>query len=467
MNFIKNVSYTISSNLISLVVSTLVILVIPKLIGATEYGYWQVYLFYSSYIGFMHFGWIDGIYLRLGGKQYSELDKSLYHSQFLELTFTQIIIGITVVFFSYFFVEDFNRSFILRMVVIVMLLVNTKSMLLFILQATNRIREYAKITMWDRVVYIILIIILLLYGVRDYKVMIMADLAGKFASLILAMVACKDIVFKNISSFYLTVNEALINVKIGIKLMVANLASTLIIGTVKFGIERTWDIATFGKVSLSLSVSNMMLLFINTVGIVLFPILRRTNVDRLGTIYKTIRDFLMLILFGVLLIYFPLKYVMTAWLPLYSESFKYMAFVFPMFVFEGKTALLINTYLKTLRKESVLLNINLFIMSMSFILTLITTQILGDLNITIINIVILLATKSLLAEFYLSRLLNLKIKKELILETIMTIAFIFLGWSSDSWLYIIVYGLVYFVYILVNKNEIRNSYKEIKVLLSK
>lgn len=68
INFIKNFSYTLTSNLLSLLVSTLVILIIPKLLGVQEYGYWQLYIFYSSYVGFLHFGWNDGIYLRYGGK---------------------------------------------------------------------------------------------------------------------------------------------------------------------------------------------------------------------------------------------------------------------------------------------------------------------------------------------------------------------------------------------------------------
>ena len=47
--------------------------------------------------------------------------------------------------------------------------------------------------------------------------------------------------------------------------MFANIASMLIIGVVRFGIERSWDVETFGKVSLTLSASNLMMLFINAV----------------------------------------------------------------------------------------------------------------------------------------------------------------------------------------------------------
>ena len=74
-------SYTIFSNFVSLIASALVILIIPKLIGVEEYGYWQLYLFYSSYVGFLHFGWNDGIYLRFGGEDYNNLDKNLFNNK--------------------------------------------------------------------------------------------------------------------------------------------------------------------------------------------------------------------------------------------------------------------------------------------------------------------------------------------------------------------------------------------------
>ena len=59
----------------------------------------------------------------------------------------------------------------------------------------------------------------------------------------------------------------------------------------------------------------------------------------------------MVILLGALIVYYPLKIVLSAWLPKYVDSLTYMALVFPMCVFEAKIALLINSYLKTLRKE--------------------------------------------------------------------------------------------------------------------
>ncbi|MEL7605905.1 MAG: hypothetical protein AAGU39_07620 [Sedimentibacter saalensis] len=465
INFLKNFSYTLASNLISLLISTLVTLIIPRLIGVEEYGYWQLYLFYSSYLGFLHFGWIDGIYLRYGGDEYNELNRKLFFSQFIMLLLSQLIIGMIIWISTSLIASDMNRNFIVKMIALALVIVNSRAMILFILQATNRIKDYARITMLDRILYVILIILFLMAGIRDYKLMITADLIGKFLSLIFAMYCCKEIVFNKFSLFYFTIGETVANTCVGIKLMFANIASILIIGIIRLGIERTWDVATFGKVSLTLSISNMTMLFINAVGIIMYPILRRTEIEKLPAIYTTMRDFLMVILLGVLVIYYPVKTLMSAWLPKYAESLMYMALVFPMFIYEGKMALLINTYLKTLRKEKVMLKINLLSMVLSLILTLLTTQVLKSLDLTILNIVVLLIFRSILAELYLARGLKISVKKDILLELLLTAVFIISGWFVNSWYTVLIYIASYLLYIILKAKDVTMRLKSIKSLV--
>lgn len=462
MNLIKNFSYTLSSNFVSLIVSTLVILVIPKLIGINEYGYWQLYMFYSSYVGFLHFGWNDGIYLRYSGKQYNELDKRLFFSQFYMLLSLQLIIGVVIISISTLYVLDVNRVFIIRMVAACLLLVNLRFMLLYILQGTNRIKEYAQITTMDRILYCFLIIVFLVFGVRNYKLMIVADLIGKLISLLYAMYCCRDIVFRRISTFYFSWRETANNINIGIKLMFATIASMFIIGVIRFGIERSWDVSTFGKVSLTLSVSNLLMLFINALGIIMFPILRRTDEKKLSKIYKTMRTLLMVCLLGVLIIYYPFKVVLTAWLPQYADSLKFMAIVFPMCVYEGKTSLLINTYLKTLRKEKLMLKVNIITLVLSVIITILTTIVLKNLSLAIMSIVILLAFKCIFSEILLSKILRISIYKDILLELSMTIIFVLSGWMLNSWLSVIIYAMAYVFYLVRKRKDISSTIKNVK-----
>lgn len=465
-DIIKNFSYTVSSNLVVLAVSSLIVLIIPKYIGIIEYGYWQIYVFYSSYVGFLHFGWSDGIYLRYGGAKYSELNKKLFFSQFYMFLFMQVVLAFIILFISKnYYVNDMNRSFIIDMTVLCMILVNTRGMLLFVLQGTNEIKQYAQITIFGRLIFLVFSVSLLIIGFRDFKILVIGDLIGRFMSLIYAMYICREIVFNNVRSFYLDISEVVKNIKTGAKLMLSNISSMLIIGSIRFGIERAWDVATFAKVSLTLSVSSLLMLFINSIGIVMFPILRRTNSDNLQNIYSVLRNFLMVILLGILNLYYPFQAILLLWLPQYREGLYYMALVFPMVIFEGKIAMLINTYLKTLRKENLLLWINLVSLGFSMGITYITTIVINNLSISIISIVFLLFIKSVIAEIVLSRILKISIYKDIILESIMTFTFICSGWFVGGWISFLIYNSTFMMYLIIKRKELVNMYAYLKIYL--
>lgn len=459
--FIKSFSYTLISNLITLLISTTVVLIVPKLIGVQEYSYWQLYIFYSSYVGFLHFGWNDGIYLRYGGEEYNNLDKKLFFSQFIMLGTLQVIILLGVFFLH----VGQDKQFILRMTVTCMLLVNLRGMIVYILQSTNKIREYVRVTILDRLLYIFLLLLVLICGERNYEYIIIVDLIGKFVSLVIAVLICRDMVFRRIADFTLNVKEAAFNISVGIKLMFSNIASMLVVGTVRFGIEKTWDVITFGKVSLTLSVSNLLMMFINAMGVILFPILRRTDKERLPSIYMGMRNFMMVVLLGMLVFYYPAKIAISRWLPAYADSLKYMALLFPMSVYEGKMALLVNTYLKTLRKEKLMLKLNVVSLLLSILMTLFSTIILKNLDLAVVSIVVLLAFRCILAEIILSKTLEIPVLKDTVMELVVTITFILTGWFISSIMTTLIYTFIYISYLQLKRNDISEMSKTIKQLL--
>jgi O-antigen/teichoic acid export membrane protein len=463
---VRNVSYTLIANITSFLLSTLVVILLPKLLAVQDYGYLQLFLFFSSYVGFFQFGWNDGIYLRYGGKKYEDLDKTLFFSQFWSLTVSQICLASAMIVLVIFMTPSFDRQLILSMTALSMVSHGVRCMLLFILQATNRIREYAKITIFEKIIYLIIMILMLAAGVRTYTYLMFADLVCKFTSLVFAMILCKDMVFLKLSSFRVTYSETWDNMRVGVKLMIANIASMLVIGIVRFGIEKSWDVATFGKISLTLSMSNLMLLFINAVGIVLFPILRRASEDHLSDIYTSIRNLLMALLLGSLAIYYPLKIVMMAWLPHYEESLIYMALIFPLCVFEGKMSLLINTYLKTIRQEKLMLRVNLVALVISALITYVTTMLLRNLDLAVFSIVLLLAFRCIYAEYYLSKLINFSFWRDMFLELSMALVFISSSWYLGNGLSMLIYSLAFAVYLVVKRKDMSVTLKAMKAYVA-
>ncbi|MDG3132069.1 hypothetical protein MKL26_03375 [Streptococcus suis] len=441
-----NASYAIISNLLSLLVSTLIILILPKIIGVEEYGYWQLYLFYTSYVGFAHLGWIDGIYLKYGGEDYSKLDKQQFFSQFVSYSIFQTIISILIFIIGNSIGFGSNKEFIFNMLSLTLLATNIRFFIIYLLQTTNLIKQSARIMILDRMLYVVFLLTLILFSIYSYKLMIVVDVMGRFLSLFYGIYVCRDIIIQKLTVFRLDITEIIDNIKVGSNLMLSNIASMLIIGIVRLGIEKRWDISTFGKISLTLSISNLIMTFINAVGIVVFPLLRRTDESKLPFLYIKIRNILMPVLLGFLLLFFPIRFLLLFWLPKYVESLLYMILVFPISVFEGKMALLINTYLKTYRMEKTILFANIISMLFSLILTFISTVIFSNLIFAAVSITILLFFRSLLAECLLSRKLSIPVLSDILLEAIMVVLFILVAWYLPDTIGFVSYLIIFLFY---------------------
>lgn len=453
-SIIKNVSYTISSNFLALLVSTIITLFLPKVLGVESYGYYQLYLFYVSYVGFLHFGWCDGIYLRYGGKHYDELNYTKFRGQYISLLIMELIISfilLMLVLFSN--IANVDKIFVLIASVLNIVILNLRTFSVLILQATNRMKDYSIITIMDRIIFITMAIFLMLFGYKQFYMYIVVDIIAKLISLLIAMYKTKEITLY-LKPIQFSIKEDIKNISIGINLMLANIASTMIIGIVRFGVQWGWSIEVFGKVSLTLSISNMLMVFINAISLAIFPLLKRENTKDYAKIYNLMRTILMPTVLCLLISYYPLKILLSLWLPEYSESIKYMGIVFPMVVFESKVSLLSNTYLKALRREKSILLVNIVTVIISLFLTFISVKLIKSIPITMVLIVLLLAFRSMLSEIILSRTLGVSIYKDLILEMLIVLIFIYYNWNVSLVSSFFIYAVALIFYFIFKKKDL-------------
>lgn len=112
-SLIKNLGAAFAAQGISFLASVVMSLLVPKILGVVEYGYWQLFIFYTNYVGFFHFGLNDGVYLLNGGVPRGQINKSSIHSQLLFGLTYQVIIAVGFSVVSILFVKDPNRLFVL------------------------------------------------------------------------------------------------------------------------------------------------------------------------------------------------------------------------------------------------------------------------------------------------------------------------------------------------------------------
>lgn len=440
-----NLRYALSANFMTLAISVVLNIFVPKFLGVRDYSFWQLYVFYSSYGALFHFGWLDGIYLKIGGKEYDDLDKKTLGSQFWYLILFELFLA--SVFLIYILLTNFGhlKKIILFFTVLATVTIIMKTYLMYIFQSTNRIKEYAQIARTDRYIYAFFVVAFLLIGGNGFIFLIIVDIISKLLIVFWGIYKIRDIVFNFPDRLSLIKSEILDNIKIGSSVMLGNYAGMFIIGIVRFFVEKQWNIETFGKLSFTLSISNMFMMFINAVGVVMYPLLRRTNESKLPLLYINLRRLFVPLSFMLMFFFFPIRFILIKWVPEYYDSLVFMGLLFPMIIYEGRTSLLVSSYLKALRQEKIIMSTNIITIVFSLIGSVITALILNDLNLTVLIIIICLITRCVSAEILLARKLAINLNKVIFYEIILTIVFVL---GNILFSQTISFGLYFFVFLI-------------------
>lgn len=454
-----SIGHAVMANGISLIISAILTMLVPKLLATEQYGYWQLYIFFTSYIGFFHFGLQDGMYLRYGGAKYEQLDKRLMHSQFSLLVVFEAVIAALFIIYSLVFERDMNKKIVLCGFAFSIILFLPNAHLQYVLQMTYRVKEYTRSIMLEKIIYGVTTIAILFFGGQSFIWIILADLVGKLVSLIYIVLTCKDIVFSSGIVLSANLQEAWLNIRVGIKLLSANIAAMMIVGITRFAIENKWDIVVFAKVSLAFSLASFILVFLSAVGQVLFPIFKRTDSSGLPNMYNGINRFVTIIALSFPIIYQPIMHIISIWLPQYKESLSYFLILIPMCVFESKNAILINTFFKTLRLESTMLKINGVVAIFSLISVFITVYLIESLVVSVVMVTVLTGIKCIISEIILGKALGVRSVPLILVEVCMTLAFVLINYFFVNVIAFVGYGVLIIVLFLLNKKEFKSIIK--------
>lgn len=450
----KNVLISVLVQAISLAISFLLNLAVPKFIDEYQYTYWQTYLLYVGYVGVLHFGLLDGLVLRYSKYDYDELEKDRIRSQFLWLiAFTGLLSLLTAVF-SLIRVGGTNR-WIIILVAMGIITKNLVTYSLYSFQITNRVSKYALLIMLQKFIYGAIVAVLLLLGVNNFVWFCAADLAGDLIGVLIISRFNRGLYFGKAIPFTQSLKELKSNVSAGIFLMLANWSAMLLLGGAKMFAQWHFDELLFGKISFAFSVLSLFLTFVTTISVVLFPALKRLDETTLPSLYKQIRDVVTLVLLVVIALYFPGCWFLRRWLPAYTSSLTYLGLLLPLVLYSSKVSLLTNNYLKVYRKEKVLLLINVLSVILGVILFAVSTFVLDNVVLLLLSMVGVIIFNSVLSEIVVTRNIGIRFVKDFIMEGAVTVAFIAIAYNiRNLWIGLAAYLAVIVVYCVLNPKSV-------------
>lgn len=455
--FLKKVSWVAIANATAMVVSALITIVLPKFVTIREYGYWQMYLLFVTYIGCIHLGLPDGIYLRYSGKEYKDVVRNEIKVLFWISTIYEIVVSVLVYAIAL-------KSTVCNLAICfaVCTCVYVPSLYLkYIILASNMMKQYSLYVLSEKVVMLIAICMSALGCSVITSNFIYVDIIAKTIALVYALAICRDCFVFRIQRLSDIWKEYKLNIAAGICLMISTVSSNFIVGVIRIFIDIKWTIEDFGKVSLALQISNFVLVFVRAISLPLFPVVKRQESNNVVLIYEKLRLVLITIIMSVIVMYFPLAIFLRGWLPEYSESITYLGILFPICLFEAKQALLCETYLKSFRKERFLLLVNVGTMLLSVLISYFIIFAFENQRMSIYFILFILCFRSTVSELYLNRFLRRKIRGELVCEIVLVFIFVVGNGIFEPLVGLGIYVVSLLIYMWMHRKE----YKDIKEML--
>lgn len=459
----KNLAYAFGAESLQLLQSVLMSLIIPKILGVEQFGFWQLFIFYTSYGGFFHLGLLDGIYLKIGGKYREELDFSLLAKKLKILIFWVCLLMTPLAIWGS-LNNDRNRAVAIIASAGYIIFFNIFAYHTYILQCVNNIKAYSIGRFIDMSSFIIGLLILLFEGIDFFIPYVVVYCFAKVLCLFYYAIQLKELwvhLFDRVRKSDLM--DVLSDIRVGINLMISNIASMLVLGLGRWMVDNEWGIESFGKISFSLIFVHFFLMFIQQASMVLFPDLRRRDPSQVNSIYQKMTKAIMFIIPVILVMYMPFSLIIKYWLPAYTDSIFFLVFLLPLCCFETKMALVYNTMFKVVRLEKKLLLCNVLSVCASACFLCLAIYIFKTLSAVVIAMFFAVFFRCVLAEFLLENFLFKSVfgvYKDLIPETLILTVFILLQMNFSFFIGWLLYLGFTLLFLLLNFKSISLMFRK-------
>ena len=137
---IKDILRVFTTNMIKFLVTLIATFLIPAMLSVDEYGYYKVFGLYAAYIGMLHFGFCDGLFLNYGGKKLETCSKDKIAVEQSTIILFEFVVSVIILTFG----------IVVGNVIIVLLALNVLPAIMitfytFLYQSTGDFKKYAKV----------------------------------------------------------------------------------------------------------------------------------------------------------------------------------------------------------------------------------------------------------------------------------------------------------------------------------
>lgn len=345
INLKKGIVIVLVTNIINTFFSIITGFILPKFLSKISYSQIKTFQLYVSYIGLFHFGFIDGIYLKYGGKSKNVFSKNDIITEKSVFIFFQIIISLIILVLALFF-----KNSLLCILSTVILPFNMSTYYKMIYQATGSFDTYGKIMNFTSLLMFIINILFLFVFKTDRAYIYIVSYAIIYWVIWLKLEKNSKTfqLYKNIIHFRTAIFCLYSNIKSGLLLMIGNLASTFMTSMDRWFIKILMNTESFASYSFAVSMETLLNSLTSPIVITLYNFF---SIEKSKKMINTVKR--CIIVFSCLIIScaYPIKLIIVSWLRQYQDSLSviYILLVSQIFFILIK-ALYVNLY-KVYRKQ--------------------------------------------------------------------------------------------------------------------
>lgn len=461
----SNYLYAFASQAVALAASVATSFLIPKVLGTTQFAYWQLFIFYTSYVGLFALGSIDGLYLIHGGKRRDEVNYSDFKSQYLVSCVMVAILSLLFSIIGSYCMGDSSRSLVLLLTGVYSIVSHMTAALGYMFQAMNETKLYSRSVIIDRGLFLVILLLLIVLRTKTFEIYTFFYIVSKMVSLLFCLYYAKDILHAKCLLLAESVKNVQKSIKVGFGLMLSNIAEMLILGSMRQFIDMKWGIDKFGMVSFSLSIVTFFSTFISQASMVLFPTLRQCSRSEQIATYAALRNMLSIVFPSVYLLYFPFVFLLGIWLPEYQESYTYFSVLLPICIFDSKMSICSSTYFKVLRQERLLLIINSATVVMSAVLSFCSVFLLESIDAALASVVLCIMLRSIVSEHWLNNALEVPADHLVIGEIVLTVIFALSSASLSLPSGLLFTAICYVAFLLLFKGTTVSVFRQVKSVI--
>jgi O-antigen/teichoic acid export membrane protein len=321
MNIKKGALYVFYANLLNLAISLFSGFVLPKFLSIETYSSIKLFQLYITYIGILHLGFCDGMYLEHGGKNLDSIDGHDIDNEFKTFKVFQFYVSIIMILFSIII-----KNYILLLCSIVILPINVGNYIRNLYSSIGEFKRYSKFTNINTLlIFIVNVILLLIIKSDSSNFYIFSYIIVYFIYwYIIESEYRKLFSLKNYNSKY-GKKYLIKDIKNGFLLMLGNFCSVIFTTIDRLFVNYLLGNIKFAFYSFAVSIENLLNVLITPISTTLYNYFCINN-QKEKIVY--VKKLLCIFSVAIIISYFPVKFIIEHWLEKYLESIPIILMLF-------------------------------------------------------------------------------------------------------------------------------------------